>query len=78
MANRVNEAVLTSQGSRREAKMRNLLRVRAWAEQKAREAKKELPEKLQVGLNNIDEEETNGAHDVDMHDNDVNDETDSI
>jgi len=50
VANRVNEAILSSQGARREARIRNLVRLRAWAEQKAREAKKDLPTTLDLGL----------------------------
>ena len=50
VANRVNEAILSSQGARREARIRNLVRLRAWAEQKAREAKKDLPATLDLGL----------------------------
>lgn len=50
VANRVNEAILSSQGARREARIRNLVRLRAWAEQKAREAKKDLPVTLDLGL----------------------------
>ena len=40
VANKVNEAILSSQGARREARIRNLVRLRTWAEQKARETKK--------------------------------------
>lgn len=50
IANRVNEAILQSQGANREARLRNLVKLRAWAEQKAREAKKDLPAKLDIGL----------------------------
>lgn len=50
IATRVNEAILQSQGSRKEARLRNLVKLRAWAEQKAREAKKDVPEKLDIGL----------------------------
>ena len=50
MANRVNEAILSSQGARREARIRNLVRLRAWSEQKAREAKKDLPATLDLVL----------------------------
>ncbi|KAF4269176.1 hypothetical protein CNMCM8057_008332 [Aspergillus fumigatus] len=50
IATRVNEAILQSQGARKEARLRNLVKLRAWAEQKAREAKKDLPEKLDLGL----------------------------
>lgn len=50
IATRVNEAILQSQGARKEARLRNLVKLRAWAEQKAREAKKDIPEKLDLGL----------------------------
>ncbi|KAL2001382.1 hypothetical protein VTN02DRAFT_1830 [Thermoascus thermophilus] len=50
IATRVNEAILQSQGARKEARLRNLVKLRAWAEQKAREAKKDIPEKLDIGL----------------------------
>ncbi|PGH26825.1 hypothetical protein AJ80_01404 [Polytolypa hystricis UAMH7299] len=50
IAIRVNEAILQSQGARREAMLRKLVRARAWAEQKAREAKKDIPDKLDIGL----------------------------
>ncbi len=45
VANRVNEAILSSQGARREAQIRRLVRMRAWSERMARESKKiEIPE----------------------------------
>jgi len=50
IATRVNEAILQSQGARKEARLRNLVKLRAWAEQKAREAKRDIPEKLDLGL----------------------------
>lgn len=50
IATRVNEAILQSQGARKEARLRNLVKLRAWAEQKAREAKKNIPDKLDIGL----------------------------
>ena len=50
IATRVNEAILLSQGARKEARLRNLVRLRAWAERKARDAKKDIPEKLDLGL----------------------------
>ena len=50
IATSVNEAILQSQGARKEARLRNLVKLRAWAEQKAREAKKDVPEKLDLGL----------------------------
>jgi len=50
IAKRVNEAILQSQGVRPEARLRNLVKLRVWAELKAREAKKDLPTKLDLGL----------------------------
>lgn len=49
VATSVNEAILASQGERREARIRNLVRLRTWAEQKAREAKLDLPQNLELG-----------------------------
>ncbi|KAI9045043.1 uncharacterized protein KD926_010366 [Aspergillus affinis] len=74
IATRVNEAILQSQGARKEARLRNLVKLRAWAEQKAREAKKDLPEKLDLGLGdsnaNNDKDATkaglNGSNDTVM------------
>lgn len=50
VANRVNEAILLDQGARREARIRNLVRLRTWAEAKARETKRDLPATLPLGL----------------------------
>lgn len=50
IATRVNEAILHNQNMQREAKIRKLIRLRAWAEQKARDAKKPLPDRLPLGL----------------------------
>lgn len=50
IATKVNEAILQTQGARKEARLRNLVKLRAWAEQKAREAKKDVPDKLDLGL----------------------------
>jgi len=60
----VNEAILGNQGARREARIRNLVRLRAWAEKKAREANKDIPSKLSLGLD----------ADKEGHDDDDNDE----
>ena len=50
VANSVNQAVLKSRGQRSEAKIRQLVRARAWAEAQAREAKIDLPPRLPIGL----------------------------
>lgn len=73
IATRVNEAILQSQGVRKEARLRNLVKLRAWAEQKAREAKKNVPEKLDIGLdgngNNVIASENGAASDTVMTSN---------
>ena len=63
VAARVNEAILQSQGERRSARIRDLVKLRAWSEKIAREQiasangangnggrKIELPERLELGL----------------------------
>ena len=50
VAARLNEAILKKQGERTRAKLYNLIKLRAWSEQKAREAKKDLPERIDIGL----------------------------
>jgi glucose-induced degradation protein 8 len=50
VASKVNEAILTSMGARGEARMRSLVRLRHWAETKARAAGKDIPPVLPLGL----------------------------
>jgi hypothetical protein len=50
IATRVNKAILHNQGSRNQARLRNLVKLRAFAEKKAREAKKDIPDTLDIGL----------------------------
>jgi glucose-induced degradation protein 8 len=52
VAKRVNEAILSSQGARREAQIMKLMHMRVWAEKMAKESKKiDIPEAgLGVGL----------------------------
>jgi len=50
VAKRVNEAILLSQGERTKSKLLELVRTRAWAEQKARDAKKDIPDRIDLGL----------------------------
>ncbi|KAF2083830.1 hypothetical protein K490DRAFT_60156 [Saccharata proteae CBS 121410] len=76
VATQVNEAILSSQGASREAKIKQLVRLRAWAEQKARDAKKEIPPTLSLGLDSDkdgadnddgdDDDMTNGNGDADL------------
>ena len=76
VANKVNDAILINQGARREARLRSLVRLRMWAEQKNRESKKDLPSKLHLGLDL--EEGNGGAQDTVMQETDGNDGTGSI
>lgn len=50
VASRVNEAIMTSMGSRGEARIRGLVRLRSWAEARARDAGKDIPTSLPLGL----------------------------
>jgi hypothetical protein len=53
VADKVNKAILASQGQSRNAAIRNLVRLRAWAEDEARSDKKRgvaLPPQLDIGL----------------------------
>ncbi|KAL3497050.1 CTLH/CRA C-terminal to lish motif domain-containing protein [Aspergillus germanicus] len=61
---KVNAAILQNQGARTEALLCDFARLYAWAEQKAREAKKDIPDKLDLGLgdiNNSNSASHNGA-----------------
>lgn len=50
IATRVNEAILMKQCAHKEARLRNLVKLRVFAETKARAAKKDIPDKLDIGL----------------------------
>ncbi|RDL30484.1 Uncharacterized protein BP5553_10362 [Venustampulla echinocandica] len=50
VADRVNKAILSCQNQRRDAAIRNLVRLRAWAENTARDSKKDLPARIELGL----------------------------
>lgn len=62
VASKVNEAILISMGARGEARMRSLVRLRHWAETKARAAGKDIPPVLPLGLQDGDDKpnELNG------------------
>lgn len=68
VAKRVNEALLQSQGERTKAKLYDLVRLRAWSEQKAREAKKDLPERIELGLDPPQDDRETG-HDGEIQNN---------
>ena len=55
VASDVNKAILQSRGERVEAKIRQLVRARAWAEAQARDAKVDLPPYIPIGLDAADE-----------------------
>jgi hypothetical protein len=50
IATDVNGAILQSQGARSYPKLLSLCQAWVWAEQRAREAKKDIPTKLDIGL----------------------------
>ncbi|KAM3424695.1 hypothetical protein BST61_g6682 [Cercospora zeina] len=60
VATSVNKAILESRGQRSEAKIRKLVRGRAWAEALAREAKADLPATIPIGLDGPDTAPTAG------------------
>ncbi|OMP86786.1 UPF0559 protein [Diplodia seriata] len=66
VATRVNEAILASQGANREARIKQLVRLRAWSEQKAKEARKNIPASLSLGL---DSEKTTDDDDDEVMNN---------
>nr|POE72402.1 uncharacterized protein c12b10.13 [Quercus suber] len=63
VASNVNKSILESRGERSEARIRQLVRARAWAEIQAREAKVDVPAFMPVGLDFADD--MNGAADGD-------------
>lgn len=68
VAEMVNQAILTSYGRNNQARIKALIKLRAWAETKARDSGKEgLPPMLSIG---VDENPQNGAsQDTAMHEN---------
>jgi len=61
VADRVNKAILFCQSARRDAAIRSLVRLRAWAEDTARQSKKDLPARLELGLDGGDRGEFSGG-----------------
>ncbi len=58
VADDVNRAILGHQSQRREAAIRHLVRMRAWAEDTARESKKDLPDHIELGFHSNESHET--------------------
>lgn len=50
VADRVNKAILATQNQRRDATIRDLVKLRSWAENTARESKADIPARLELGL----------------------------
>jgi hypothetical protein len=57
IATQVNETILQSEGRKREASIKQLIKLRQWAEQKCREMKKPIPSRLTLGLTAEEEDE---------------------
>jgi hypothetical protein len=64
VADRVNKAILRCQSLRRDAAIRNLVRLRAWAENTARESKKDLPAHLDLGLDGDKDDLQENGHEA--------------
>lgn len=65
VATSVNRAILERRGQRSEAKIRQLVRARAWAEVQAREAKLDPPEELlSIGLDGLSEASSHHTSDA--------------
>ena len=62
VAEEVNQAILESQGSRREARLYQLVKTRQWAEKQARDKKIDLPTKLDMGLDGDQPTAENGSN----------------
>lgn len=62
VASKVNEAILISMDGRGEARMRSLVRLRDWSEQKARESGKDIPPVLALGLQDSDDLHSTNGH----------------
>jgi predicted deacetylase len=58
VADRVNQAILKRQGSHVEARIKEWVRARTWAEQYARKTKKDIPARIPIGLDGDDEAES--------------------
>lgn len=68
VAKRVNEALLRSQGERTKATLYDLVNHRAWANQKAMEAKKDhLPVRIDLGFDPA--QNGHGTHNGSLHHN---------
>ena len=51
VAERVNKAILECQNERRDAAIRDLVQLRSWAENHARDERNDLPARMELGLN---------------------------
>lgn len=60
-ADSVNKAILARQSTRRDAAIRQLVKMRAWAESRARDKGANLPDRLDIGLKN-EELDSHGRH----------------
>lgn len=50
VAKHVNEAILRSLGERTRSRLLDLVKTRSWAEKRARDAKKDIPDIIDLGL----------------------------
>lgn len=71
VADDVNKAILASMGAKREARLRNLVRLRSWGEDRARKAGKDIPLKLSLGLDPEKDKDKDDDEDMDRSDYDM-------
>jgi len=70
IASQVNDAILQSHGSHSETRIKNLIKLRQWAEEKCRDMKKQLPSILRLGLTAEDiEAESESQSRAEVHGN---------
>jgi hypothetical protein len=73
IASQVNAAILRSHGGHSDTKIKNLIKLRHWSEQKCKAMKKPLPQTLSLGLAaddaeaELDEIHGNGESDAMIH-----------
>ncbi|EDN92518.1 hypothetical protein SS1G_08381 [Sclerotinia sclerotiorum 1980 UF-70] len=59
----LNKAILQSQNKRRDAAIRDLVHLRAWAENSARDGKKAIPDSIGLGLDGDNDDRVDGDDD---------------
>ena len=71
VAERVNQALLERMGESTHPRLADMVRLRVWSENKARESKIDLPEHIDIGLDQASAAQNghNGVHETGPHSN---------